>query len=439
MMDIIANPMLVATVVMVVLCLLKVEVFFSIVASVFVCIFLSGANVNDSFWLFINGMGGNNEIVYGLLVMGMLGVVMQEIKMGEVLVPRLSRLIGNKVWLIPVFLCLMAVLSETVVLIYVTFVPIFIPPFISLFNKYKVDRRMLVTVINAGMQIGYVCIPVGIGAVYMGIVQSAMADNGLDGVGLTQVAAANLPILFALILGVIAAIVIFRKPRTYTESSAVAETAAQPDDPLPKMEAKHWLTLVSAVIIVVVLFMTSNIPLSATCGVAFLILCGVVRLNKLSESFTENIKTMAYGCFILMAAAGFGNVTREIGQLDTLIAVLSNTLGGNKLIAAFFMLIVGLAVTMGIGTSFGTVPIVATILVPLGQSMGMSTAAIIMLVAAAGALGDSGSPASENTLVCTSVFNADGQHDHIRDTCIPAFLCVNIPLVLVCTVAACLI
>ncbi len=141
----------------------------------------------------------------------------------------------------------------------------------------------------------------------------------------------------------------------------------------------------------------------------------------------------------LMAAAGFGSVTREIGQLDTLIAALSNTLGGNKLIAAFFMLIVGLAVTMGIGTSFGTVPIVATILVPLGQSMGMSTAAIIMLVAAAGALGDSGSPASENTLVCTSVFNADGQHDHIRDTCIPAFLCVNIPLVLVCTIAACFI
>lgn len=44
----------------------------------------------------------------------------------------------------------------------------------------------------------------------------------------------------------------------------------------------------------------------------------MVRLNKLSESFTENIKIMAYGCFILMAAAGFGAVTREIGQLDTL-------------------------------------------------------------------------------------------------------------------------
>lgn len=132
---------------------------------------------------------------------------------------------------------------------------------------------------------------------------------------------------------------------------------------MPKMEAKHWLTLISAVIIVVVLFMTSTSPCPhLRRGLPDL--CGVVRLNKLSESFTENIKTMAYGCFILMAAAGFGSVTREIGQLDTLIAALSNTLGGNKLIAAFLMLIVGLAVTMGIGTSFGTVPIVATILVP---------------------------------------------------------------------------
>lgn len=298
---------------------------------------------------------------------------------------------------------------------------------------------MLVTVIDAGLQIGYVCIPVGIGAVYMGIVQSAMADNGMEGVGLTQVAARQPAYSAGPDPGRYRRHRHLPQAREYAATDVVEEAANQADAPLPKMEAKHWLTLASAVIIVVVLFMTSNIPLSATCGVAFLILCGVVRLNKLSESFTENIKTMAYGCFILMAAAGFGSVTREIGQLDTLIAALSNTLGGNKLIAAFFMLIVGLAVTMGIGTSFGTVPIVATILVPLGQSMGMSTAAIIMLVAAAGALGDSGSPASENTLVCTSVFNADGQHDHIRDTCIPAFLCVNIPLVLVCTVAACLI
>lgn len=432
--DIFLNPMLVATVVMVVLCLLKIDVFFSIVASALVCIILSGTDINESFWLFIDGMGNNGEIVYGLLVMGMVGVVMQDIKMGEVLVPRLARLIGNRAWLIPILLLIMAILSETVILIYVTFVPIFIPPLMSLFNKYKTDRRMLVTIINAGLQIGYVCVPIGIGAVYMGIVQSAVTDNGLN-VELSQIAPASIPIAVALLIGCAAAMFFFRKPRDYEET---AETSQVQIDAEPRrMEAKHWFTLLSAVVIVIVLFVTSNIPLSATAGVAFLILTGVIKPRQLSESFSENMQVMASGCFVLLAAGGFANVTQNVGDLDTLIAALSTILGGSKFLAAFFMLLVGLAVTMGIGTSFGTVSVVATILVPLGMNLGMSTAAIIMLVSAAGALGDSGSPASENTLVCSSVFNADGQHDHIRDTCIPSFLCVNIPIIVVCSIAAC--
>lgn len=330
----------------------------------------------------------------------------------------------------------MAILSETVILVYVTFVPIFIPPFLKLFNQYKVDRRMLVTVINAGLQIGYVCIPFGIGAVYMGIVQGAIVDNGLQ-VEFADIFPASLPILLALVIGVIAAIVIYRKPREYSDSADLAVVSA--DAPAAKMEAKHWLTLAATLVMVVVITITGYIPLAASAGLAFLLLTGVIKLNKLTPSFMENLKTMAYGCFVLMAASGFGNVTRAIGDLDTLIAALTAVLGGSKLLAAFFMLLVGLGVTMGIGTSFGTVPIVATILVPLSVNLGMSPAAVIMLVSAAGALGDSGSPASENTLVCTSVFNYDNQHDHVRDTCIPSFCCVNIPLVVICTIAACFI
>ena len=427
--------MLLATIVMIVLCLLHVDVFFSIVASVFVCIFLSGSNVSDGFWLFINGMGNNNEIVYGLFVMGMLGVLMQEYKMGEVLVPRLSKLLGNKIWLIPIVVCLMAVLSETVILIYVTFVPIFIPPFLKLFNKYKVDRRMLTTVINAGLQIGYVCIPVGIGVVYMGIVQNAVAENGMD-VQLSQVFPASIPILIALIVGVIAAIVIFRKPRDYGEETE--DTASEAKE-LPKMTYQHWMILASMLVIILVLTPTENIPLSATAGIAFLILTGVIRPKKLSADFAESVKNMASGCVVLMAAGGFASVTREIGQLDSLVEAINALLGGSQFFGALIMLLLGLGVTMGIGTSFGTVPIVAALLVPLGLRLNMSPASIIMLVSAAGALGDSGSPASENTLVCTSVFNYDGQHDHIRDTCIPAFLCVNIPIVVICSIAACII
>lgn len=103
------------------------------------------------------------------------------------------------------------------------------------------------------------------------------------------------------------------------------------------------------------------------------------------------------------------------------------------------MLVVGLFITMGIGTSFGTIPIIATIYVPLAQQLGFTPTATILLVGVAAALGDAGSPASDSTLGPTAGLNIDGQHDHIRDTCLPTFLHYNIPLILIGTLAALLI
>lgn len=94
------------------------------------------------------------------------------------------------------------------------------------------------------------------------------------------------------------------------------------------------------------------------------------------------------------------------------------------------MLIVGLFVTMGIGSSFSTIPIIAAIFVPLSVEFGFSTMAIIALIGTAGALGDAGSPASDSTLGPTAGLNVDGQHNHIWDTVVPTFIHYNIPLVL---------
>ena len=58
-----------------------------------------------------------------------------------------------------------------------------------------------------------------------------------------------------------------------------------------------------------------------------------------------------------------------------------------------------------------------------------------LVLAAAAALGDAGSPASDTTLGPTSGLNADGQHNHIWDTCVPTFLFYNIPLVIVALLA----
>jgi len=99
------------------------------------------------------------------------------------------------------------------------------------------------------------------------------------------------------------------------------------------------------------------------------------------------------------------------------------------------MLIVGLFITIGIGTSFGTIPILAVLFVPIFINLGFNPAQAIVVFAAAAALGDAGSPASGTTLGPTAGLGIDGQHKHIDDTCIPTFLHYNISLILFALIA----
>ena len=138
----------------------------------------------------------------------------------------------------------------------------------------------------------------------------------------------------------------------------------------------------------------------------------------------------------MITAQGFAAVMTATGQVETLVDASAALFGSNKAMGALAMLIVGLVVTMGIGSSFSTLPIIATIYVPLCLALGFSPAATVAIVGAAGALGDAGSPASDSTLGPTAGLNADGQHDHIRDSVIPTFLHYNLPLIVSGWVAA---
>ncbi|HLR34733.1 MAG TPA: Na+/H+ antiporter NhaC family protein [Tissierellales bacterium] len=72
------------------------------------------------------------------------------------------------------------------------------------------------------------------------------------------------------------------------------------------------------------------------------------------------------------------------------------------------MLLIGLIITMGIGTSFGAIPIIAAIYVPLCSTLGFSPAATIALVGTAEALGGTSSPTADSTLGPTAGLNIEG-------------------------------
>ena len=143
---------------------------------------------------------------------------------------------------------------------------------------------------------------------------------------------------------------------------------------------------------------TQSMIAGAVTGIAILYITGALKWKDADGLINEGMRMMAFVGFVMIAANGFAAVLQETGHITTLVEYSSTALGDSKGIAAFAMLFVGLIVTMGIGSSFATIPIIASIFVPLSMAFGFSPLAIIALVGTSAALGDAGSPASDSTL-----------------------------------------
>jgi len=176
--------------------------------------------------------------------------------------------------------------------------------------------------------------------------------------------------------------------------------------------------------------LTDSMIVGSFAGIMIMYFTGALKWKEADDILSEGMKMMAFIGFVMIAANGFAAVINATGHVDSLITSSITILKGNRSLAVFIMLVIGLVVTMGIGSSFATVPIIATLFVPLAQGLGMSPLAILCLIGTAGALGDAGSPASDSTLGPTAGLNVDGQHHHIWDTCVPTFIFINIPLIL---------
>src|SRR5699024_3745631 len=142
----------------------------------------------------------------------------------------------------------------------------------------------------------------------------------------------------------------------------------------------------------------------------------------------SGMRMMALIGFVMISAQGFAAVINETNHIELLVASVQSFFGENKAMAALAMLVVGLIVTMGIGSSFSTLPIIAAIYVPLCSSLDFSVLATVALIGTAAALGDAGSAASDSTLSPTAGLTADDQQDNVRDTVLRTYTHYAIPL-----------
>jgi predicted histidine transporter YuiF (NhaC family) len=326
-----------------------------------------------------------------------------------------------------VIIALVACCSQNVIPVHIAFIPILIPPLLKMMNNMKLDRRAVACSLAFGLKAPYISLPFGFGLIFHGLIAKHMESNGIT-VATSQVWHGTWPLGLSMILGLVVGWFIFRKDREYEDRPIPGQTLDLSKE--LNMEASHWVTLFAALMVLAINLYTGSLPLGALAGIVVMVVGRAIKLQDFEVIVGNGVRIMGLIAFVMLVAAGYSEVIKATGGVNHLVEASVAVVGNSKFIAAVMMMIIGLVVTIGIGSSFSTIPVIATLFVPVCMRMGFSPMGCVMLIAAAAALGDAGSPASDTTLGPTSGLNADGQHDHIWDTCVPTGILYNTPLAL---------
>lgn len=382
-------------------------------------------HITDIMNTFISGMGGNSETALSYILLGTFAAAMNHTGLTDIVSTKIIDFVNNKKRILYTVLVLIAISSQNIIPIHIAFIPILIPPLLHTMNVMKVDRRVISCLLAFGLKTPYIVLPVGFGLIFQNLIAENMIQNGMlmsksDVWKYTWIL--GIGMLIALLIAIF---ISYRKPREYKDLNVTKENFEN-----QKLNYKHYITILAAIVTFGVQILTHSLPLGALCGLGIIFSLGAVKHSKMDKLMDEGIYMMGYVAFIMLVASGFATVLKSTGGIETFVNTTVAMLPNSQIMTTIIMLLIGLIITMGIGTSFGTIPILAVVFIPVFMKMGFNIGQSVVVLAAAAALGDAGSPASDTTLGPTAGLNVDGQHNHIWDTCVPTFLHYNLALII---------
>ncbi|WQY70530.1 Na+/H+ antiporter family protein [Helicobacter pylori] len=428
-----SNPAFVAIICMCILSLLRLNVMLSMISATLIAGLMGGLGITESFNVMIDGMKGNLNIALSYILLGALAVAIAKSNLIKVALSKLIGLMNYKRSTFCFLIAFIACFSQNLVPVHIAFIPILIPPLLHLMNRLELDRRAVACTLTFGLQAPYLVLPVGFGLIFQTTILEQLKANGVS-TTIAQIAGVMWIAGLAMVVGLfLAVLTLYKKPRRYKEKSFDIENYAS-----LQLNYHDYLTFIGIIVAFVIQLATDSMPLAAFLALAIILLGRGIKFKETDSLMDDSVKMMAFIAFVMLVASGFGEVLQKVHAIEGLVNAITSVIQG-KLLGAFLMLVVGLFITMGIGTSFGTIPIIAVFYVPLCAKLGFSTESTILLIGIAAALGDAGSPASDSTMGPTCGLNADNQHNHIYDTCVPTFLVYNLPLIVFGVVGALLL
>lgn len=439
--QLLTNPVLWGIVTMLGAVVARVNILVSIVLGSLVGGLMGGLSLNGTICAFQTGLAGGtplaltyalvggfaSAIAYSGTVEWLLACLLRHVdRPDRPASPRRIRRI-----LIPLFLVL-GLLCKNIFPMHIAFIPIVIPPLLPLMNRAGLDRRMVACLLAFSLVVAFMVIPFGFGHIFLhDMLAMCLARDGIAVNTATMLRAMVIPFA-AMAIGLAVAIFLSYARPKYYDADITAKALAR--RPVPcAFRRRHLVTVLLALAtsLAVQAISGGNMTMGTVCGLLVITAGGIAPLRRMDAMVTDGFRVMTLVGLVVIAAAGFSEVLRMTGGVEELVSLMISATHGCRAIAVLCALLIGLLLTLGLGSAFATVPIVSALFVPLGRDIGLSPFATLTLVAVSALLGEPGSPMGSTTLGPAAGLADDGQFDHLRDSVWPTFLHFNVPLLLI--------
>ena len=166
MITFITNPIIISVTLLCVLCLCRVNVLLALIVSSVIGGLSGHMDIEKVMNVFINGMGGNSETALSYILLGAFAASMTHTGLAQLLSKKIALTIKSKKYLLIFILTGIAILSQNLIPVHIAFIPILIPPLLTVMNHLKIDRRAVACALAFRLKAPYIVIPAGFGLIF---------------------------------------------------------------------------------------------------------------------------------------------------------------------------------------------------------------------------------------------------------------------------------
>ena len=242
-----SNPVVISIVVLLALSLLHVNVVIALVISALTAGLCGDLGLSKTIEAFTGGLGGGAEVAMNYAMLGAFAIAISKSGITDLLAYKIITRMNktptgkNLAWfkyMLLGILLLFAISSQNLLPVHIAFIPIVVPPLLSIFNRLKIDRRAVACIITFGLTATYMILPVGFGKIF---IESVLVKNiNLAGAPLGLQTSVG-EVSFAMLIPVIGMMILSGLAVNMLLGSAIALLLSNAESPWALAELYRWL------------------------------------------------------------------------------------------------------------------------------------------------------------------------------------------------------